>query len=261
MGWEEAGVAWGSRAADWAYLFEPYARPANEAVLGRCGVGPGTRLLDVGCGSGYALRMAADRGARVSGLDASESLVAIARARTPEADLRAGDMFDLPWEDAGFDVVTSFNSIWAGCDEAVAEAARVLVPGGWFGMTFWGPPKRMGHFAYFAVVAELSPPEHAAANVSLGDTGRPGVAEAMVEGAGLTVRERGSVTVVSEFPDLDVFVRAALAAGPSVPAIEHAGEERFAAGLRAAYADAVVPGIGLRIPSDFTFLTATKPTP
>ena len=51
MGWAESGQAWGERAADWAYLVEPYARRANDARFDRAGVGPGTRLLDIACGS------------------------------------------------------------------------------------------------------------------------------------------------------------------------------------------------------------------
>jgi SAM-dependent methyltransferase len=97
---------------------EPYARRANDALFDRAGVGPGTRLLDIACGSGYAASVAAGRGATVAGLDASEALIAIARARTPGADFRVGDMFALPFGDDDFDVATSFNGIWKGCEEA-----------------------------------------------------------------------------------------------------------------------------------------------
>ena len=79
MGWTESGRAWGERAADWAYLFEPYARRANDALFDRAGMGAGTRLIDIACGSGYAAGVAAGRGAEVSGLDASEALIAIAQ--------------------------------------------------------------------------------------------------------------------------------------------------------------------------------------
>ena len=98
--WEEAGRAWGLRPADWAYLFEPYARPANEVIFDRLGVGEGTRLLDIACGSGLAAQTAARRGAAVTGIDASDALVTIARARTAGGDFRVGDMFALPFPDA-----------------------------------------------------------------------------------------------------------------------------------------------------------------
>ena len=47
--WREAGEAWGDRAADWAYLWEPYARSANGAVFDQLAVADGTRLLDIAC--------------------------------------------------------------------------------------------------------------------------------------------------------------------------------------------------------------------
>ena len=128
MSWVESGRAWGDRAADWAYLVEPYARRVNDALFDQVHAGPGTRLLDIACGSGYAANVAAGRGAEVCGLDASEALIAIARARTPAGDFRVGDMFALPFEDDRFDVATSFNGIWKGCEDALVEARRVVRP-------------------------------------------------------------------------------------------------------------------------------------
>ena len=140
MDWEEAGRAWGARPADWAYLFEPYARSANEVIFDRLDVGEGTRLLDIACGSGLAAQIAARRGATVTGIDASEALVTIARARTAGGDFRVGDMFALPFPDACFDRATSFNGIWKGCEAALREAARVLAPGRAAGPDLLGPP-------------------------------------------------------------------------------------------------------------------------
>ena len=253
MGWEESGSAWGARAPDWAYLMEPYARSANDAVFDRVGVGAGTRLLDIACGSGYAAMVAAARGAVVSGLDAAERLLDIARARTPDGDFRHGDMFALPWPDDSFDAVTSFNGIWAGCDGALREAARVLRPGGSFGMTFWGSPKRLGLLPYFMTIAALSPQDHVVATLGQADTGRPGVAEAMFEAAGIEVVERGRSTVLNEWPDIDTAVRALCAAGPCIPAIEAVGYERFTIELRKAL-EPLVDRNGLRVTSEFGWL-------
>jgi SAM-dependent methyltransferase len=258
MDWQRAGAAWGSRAVDWAYLMEPYARPANDRLFDELDVGAGVRLLDVACGSGYAAWVAARRGALVAGLDASENLIQVARARTPDAEFTVGDMFALPFPDGGFDVVTSFNGIWSGCEAALVEARRVLRPGGRFGMTFWGSPKRLGLLPYFMTVAALSPPSHTEATISQGGTGRPGLAEAMIQESGLRVDCRGVVTVWAEWPDTDTAVRALNAAGPSWPALEHVGEQKFDEELRKALAPFEVDGVGIRLPSEFGYITGTR---
>jgi SAM-dependent methyltransferase len=261
VSWIEAGRAWGERALDWAYLNEPYARCANDALFDRTGVGRGTRLLDIACGAGYAASVAASRGAEVAGLDASEALITIARARTPAADFRIGDMFDLPFEDGCFDVATSFNGIWRGCEDALREARRVVRPGGLVGFSFWGSPKRLGLLPYFAALLELSPPSHVGATLSQGDTGRPGVAEQMLAGAGLEFVDRGKAEVVNEWPDLDLAVRSLASAGPSWPALQHAGHDRFADAVREAIRPLCVEGLGVRIVSEFGWLVGRVPGP
>jgi SAM-dependent methyltransferase len=259
VGWIESGRAWGERAADWAYLMEPYARRANDALFDRAGVGPGTRLLDIACGSGYAAGVAAGRGAVVAALDASEALIAIARARSPEADFRVGDMFGLPFEDGQFDVATSFNGIWKGCEDALREARRVVRPGGLVGFTFWGSPKRLGLLPYFAALLELSLPGHVDATLNQGDTGRPGVAEQMLADAGLEFVERGTAQVVNEWPDLDLAVRALASAGPSWPALQEVGYERFAGAVREAIRPLYSEGLGVRIISEFGWIMGRVP--
>ncbi len=80
-------------------------------------------MLDIACGSGFAAYLASERGAAVSGIDASEGLVTIARARTPKGDFRVGDMFALPFPDASFDAATSFNGIWKGARRPCSKRA------------------------------------------------------------------------------------------------------------------------------------------
>src|SRR5947209_20448398 len=87
---ELQGRRWSVKAQAWAELHEQYTNPAYEAVLDALGVGAGTRLLDVGCGAGGALRLAANRGATVTGIDAAPGLLEHARRRLPGATLVEG---------------------------------------------------------------------------------------------------------------------------------------------------------------------------
>ena len=251
--WEEAGRGWGARAAEWAYLWEPYALPANEVLFDRLGVDAGVRLLDIACGSGFAPSVAARRGALVSGIDASEQLVTIAAARTPRGSFLAGDMFALPFIDDSFDVATSFNGIWKGCEGALEEAKRVLVRGGRIGLTFWGRFERLGLMPYFLKVIELSPSSHGTASMEQGDT--QNVIEDMLRATGFGALERGTVNVVNEWPDVPTAVRALAAAGPSVPAIEAVGYEEFCMILAEVISPLYVDGLGVRITSEFGWVT------
>ena len=72
---------WGTDPRAWADLAESHNRPLFEAVLDAAAVGAGTAVLDVGCGSGLTLVLAAERGAVPSGVDISPGLLAIARDR------------------------------------------------------------------------------------------------------------------------------------------------------------------------------------
>jgi SAM-dependent methyltransferase len=241
---------------EWAYLLEPYARPANELLFDRLRVSDGVRLLDIACGSGFAAQLASDRGAVVAGLDAAEALVTVARARTPAGDFRVGDMFALPFADDCFDVATSFNGIWKGCEGALREARRVLVPDGRYGMTFWGRYERLGLMPYFLKVIELSPPTHGAASMEQGDTGRPGVVEDMLAATGFRLAERGTVDVVNEWPDVATAVRALAAAGPSVPAIEAVGYDAFCEVLSEVMSPLHDRDTGIRVKSEFGWISA-----
>ncbi len=256
--WETAGDAWGRRAADWAAFYEHYAVSVLQVAFDRLGVGPDTRVLDVACGSGLAVQMAHAAGADAAGIDAAERLVAIARSRTPEADLRVGTMFDLPWADASFDAVTSINGIWGGCEAAVAEAHRVLRPGGRIAVSFWG----RGHLDLrpcFKIFAANSPEAHQQGMRRTNDIARPGVAEEMLEGAGFAVLERGMRVSTVEWPDPDTAWRAISSAGPAQPALEAVGAEVLRPQVMA-FLDTLVDEHGLyRFRNDQEFVVAEKP--
>jgi demethylmenaquinone methyltransferase/2-methoxy-6-polyprenyl-1,4-benzoquinol methylase len=97
--------------------------------------GPGTRALDLACGTGDIAFALAQRGAKTTGLDITRRMLEIAAAkRTAPVALVAGDMMSLPFADSQFDVVTAGYGIRnvPRIEPALAEIHRILRPGGVF---------------------------------------------------------------------------------------------------------------------------------
>jgi len=103
----------------------------------------GARLLDVATGPGYVAAAAAERGARAVGIDFSPSMVARARTVYPAVEFQEGDAEAIAFPDGAFDaVVMNFGMLHlARPERAMAEAARVLKPGGSFAFTVWAKPE------------------------------------------------------------------------------------------------------------------------
>lgn len=103
---------------------------------------PGDRVLDIGCGNGRLFSLLEPRSVVYTGFDSSEGLLAIARARHPNAAFVRGDATALPFPDASFDVVYSFATLHHIPSrelraQAVKEAARALRPGGHYIVSVW----------------------------------------------------------------------------------------------------------------------------
>jgi SAM-dependent methyltransferase len=157
---EMNGRLWGSAAADWAAIQERTCRPVYEAVFDHVDLKPGLRYLDVGCGAGLAAQLAAARGAQVSGLDAAENMLAIARTRVPDGDFQVGELESLPFQDGTFDLVTGFNAFQyaANPGAALAEAKRVAKAGAQVVVMTWGNPEGMEAASLVAALRPLLPP-------------------------------------------------------------------------------------------------------
>jgi SAM-dependent methyltransferase len=135
---------WGTDPQAWAELAEAHNQPLFEAGLDAAAIGTGTRVLDVGCGTGLALVLAAARDAMPSGVDISPGLLGVARERLPDADLPEGDMEWLPFGDAAFDAVIGVNAFQFAGDplRALREAARVTRHGGLVVVSLFAAPER-----------------------------------------------------------------------------------------------------------------------
>jgi len=112
----------------------PGGLATTRELLTTARLGPGARLLDVGCGLGASARLAAaEYGLRVDALDASPAVVARAAAKASEARVHwtIGTLPELPFEDATFDAVLA-ECVLSTMDRAAAlsELARVTRPGG-----------------------------------------------------------------------------------------------------------------------------------
>jgi SAM-dependent methyltransferase len=245
---EVQGALWGAAAEDWADLQEPLGAPLYEAAFDVMGVGNGTRLLDVGCGSGHALQLAAKRGGVVSGFDASAELLRVAASRLPEADFRQGDLQTLPYDDGGFEAVTAFNSVQYATDpvRALREIKRVATPGAPVAVASWGDPERCDGKAIIAAIGTLlpPPPPGAAGPFALA---APGALEALVESAGLTAERAVEVSTPFVYPDPATAQRANLASGPFRAAINHAGLEATREALSVALEPFVRPDRTVRL--------------
>jgi SAM-dependent methyltransferase len=232
------GPLFGARAAVWAETWEGpagWGTPVYEHVLDRTDICAGARVLDCGCGAGRFARMAADRGASVAGIDASEELVAIAAGRVPEGEFRVGDIEALPWADGWFDVVAGFSAFQFAGDKvrALREARRVSR----------GPvavviPTRVpesGITSVFKPVFPLFAPDALETMKGSGmfALSEPGKLEDVFARTGLAPYEDEEIECPIVFADAEAAERAFLGAGPTQLAIANSGE--------AAVAEAVQP--------------------
>jgi len=135
-GWEQA-------AEHYVDAFGNLTRQTAEPLLDAVHADAGTQLLDVACGPGFVAAAAARRGAQATGLDFSRVMIAMAKRANPDVAFREGDAEALPFGPGSFDaVVMNFGLLHlARPDQAIAEARRVIAPGGRYGFTIWASPE------------------------------------------------------------------------------------------------------------------------
>ena len=251
------GPLWGARVRDWGEVQERMLAPVFRRVLERLQVGPGQRLLDIGCGAGMAARLAHAGGAEVCGLDASEAMLDFARSRAPEVRFQPGDMEALPYADDSFDLVTAFNAVqYAGNPAlALAEMRRVLRPGGRLGIVTWGDTEHMQAASFNACLRPLMPPPPPDAphpfNLSTAEA-----LEEFVREAGFAPLEGAEIEAPWTYPDRATALRGVLSAGVVVRAMQILGEEVVERAYGAALERFRLPDASYRIGAAFRYLLA-----
>ncbi|WP_138897518.1 methyltransferase domain-containing protein [Streptomyces chryseus] len=224
----------GARARDWAEIQERMLVPLYEAAYDRLEVGPATRLLGLGCGSGLALLIAASRGAHVTGVDADPERVALARERlladAPRAGgapeeaketvrLYEGDSAQVCGADPrAYNLVTAFEPLGcaAGDSEGLTAALESAIPlaerGSEVLLAGWGPPERCATSAVLRVASRLTETLRSGG----GRGWRPALRddlEDVASRAGLKPDGSGRVACPFGYADMDSAVRGLLSTG------------------------------------------------
>ena len=244
---------WSAVAQAWSELWGGLADPARRAIVTATEIGPGTRVLDMGCGSGEFIVLLRELGAEVAGIDPAPAMVDAARRAASGADIRLGSFDPIPCTDASFEVVTAVNSLQFADDPVVAlrEVTRVTVPGGFVAIANWAEGARNDLDTIERAVAEAAGDELAPDGPLRIDGGL----EQVMEAAGLEVTSTGLVDVPWEVDDADALVRGVLL-----------GEDRermreLASTVEAAALPFRVTGGRYRLMNAFRVVVARTPTP
>lgn len=146
--------AWDKSFPHYESLAGQMTQQTVGAILCAVQVQQGSKLLDVASGIGYVAAEAQQRGADALGVDFSPDMINLARRRFPQLEVQLGDAENLDHANASFDaVVCAFGMLhFPRPGRAVAEAHRVLRPGGRHAFTVWcGPAKNK----FFGTIGDI----------------------------------------------------------------------------------------------------------
>jgi SAM-dependent methyltransferase len=239
--------------AGWDACAEAYVRgfahltgALAEPLLDAAGVGNGSRVLDLGSGPGQVAGQAARRGAFARGVDAADSMVALARRRHPQLAFERADALALPFPDGSFDaVLANLLILHLGRPEAaLGEAVRVLAPGGVFACTIYDLPSRARTVGVLLeAVAEVGPepPSDVPTGPDMFQFAADGALEALLDQAGLGGRRVERIALHQQFASADALWTAMTDGTVRAAALLRAQPEDRLARMRAAFDARVEP--------------------
>lgn len=150
-------ATWSRSAPGYKDGFAVLTSEAAAPLLRAANVEAGSRLLDVGTGSGVVAAIAHEMGADVVAIDFSEPMLVEARRVVPDVEFRTASADNIPFGEASFDAVVA-NVVLHHLgepDRALDEAHRVLTDGGRIACTVWAAPDTLEAFGlFFAAVEE-----------------------------------------------------------------------------------------------------------
>jgi ubiquinone/menaquinone biosynthesis C-methylase UbiE len=238
----------------------------HDPILDAVGAARGTRLLDVACGPGRLSAAAARRGCTVAGIDFAEPMVELARRCCPGGEFRVGDAESLPFESGRFDAVVCNLGLlhFPNPERAIAEARRVLVPGGRYAFTSWTPPARNPYFGLFLGAVQ----KYGKTNLPLPPGpplfrfGERAESERTLEACGFEVVSVQEVTMVWEFDSPEQLVPSAVASAARLGPILSLQSEDDRRNIEQAITEgarACFDGKRVRIPAPVVLAVARNP--
>ncbi len=250
---------WGNRPNDWAAIQEKTALNCYAYVLKLLNPDAAIQLLDIGCGAGLFCDLAYATGAQVTGMDASDKLIELAKEKNASIHFSVGEMEELPFDDNTFDIVCGFNSFQyaANVKNALTEARRVLKDQGKLVTMIWGNKEDCEAASFLKAVGSLLPPP---------PPGAPGpfalseneLLETMLAEAGLNIIHQVDLPSLWDYPDHETALKGLMSSGPVTRAIDNSGIEKVTETISAAIQPFIQPNGHVLYKNKFRIVVSEK---
>lgn len=220
------GKLWSTAPQQWAQHFEPWFLPMYKDALKQLNLDPLHLVLDAGCGSGLFSSMVINTGAQLIGIDAAPGLLEVARRRNLKNNFLEEDLEAMPFTKNFFDVVAGFNSFqYAGnFEKALAEATRVLKPGGKLVLGIWDKPENSEATEILKAIGKLlpPPPPGTPGPFALSEDGK---LESSCALAGLKVIYKKTIACPILYASLNDGIKSFMSTGPAAAALNNAPQQ------------------------------------